>query len=145
MSWLNDHATTILTYWGAVWALASVLQGVPISWVQKACHVVLALSPGDFVKAIKTVGAGVVPPVAGACLILLVRCTPAQQATASNDLAKALTVEQTVCLAANFLPGTSHTVAIAGCAIAEAATTAAEDFLARIEAARATRDAGGPG
>jgi hypothetical protein len=80
MMWLESHLTTILTVWSALWALASVLQSVfpsgSVAW--KVCHVVLALSPADFVKALKTVGSGVVPPVAGAMLCLaLVGCASA--------------------------------------------------------------------
>lgn len=72
MTWLQSHLTVILTVWGALWALATALQSAfPAASVPyKVVHVVLAVSPLDFMKAIKTMGASLVPPVAVLCLIV---------------------------------------------------------------------------
>lgn len=65
-------------------------------------------------------------------------CTPSQVAQADADVTKALAGEQLVCLAANFLPGTERATAIVACQIGEALTSAADAFLQKVEASRAT-------
>lgn len=63
-------------------------------------------------------------------------CTPAQEATADKDLTKLLGYENTLCLAANFLPGVARADAILGCQIGEGLTSAADELLRVIEARR---------
>jgi hypothetical protein len=77
MTWLMQHTTQILFVWGVIWALSTALQNVfpPGSALFKACHVVLALSPLDFVKAMKQLGLALVPPLA---VMLLVGCGGSQ-------------------------------------------------------------------
>lgn len=85
MTWLQLHWTDILTVWGVLWALASTLQGAfPVASVpSRVCHAILAVSPLDFVKAIKAMGGALVPPVAAVLLIVVVGSTSACAPAAS--------------------------------------------------------------
>lgn len=73
-----------------------------------------------------------------AALAAVTSCTPAQVAQADADVTKVLAGEQLVCLAANFLPGADRAAVIVGCQIGEAPTSAADAFLQKVEADRAT-------
>lgn len=89
MTWLNAHWTDILTVWGGVWALATVLQGSfpPGSVGYRVCHVILALNPGDFVKASKQLGSQLVPPTMALLLVFGLStsaCAPAKSAPATD-------------------------------------------------------------
>ena len=91
MMWLQAHLTMILTVWGAVWALATALQSAfpPASWAWKACHAVLAVSPLDFMKAIKTVGTSLVPPAAAILLVLVASTSACGNAAPAKTAAQA--------------------------------------------------------
>lgn len=89
MTWLTAHWTGILTVWGLIWAVATALQNVNVTWVKTACHVILALSPLDVVKALKQLGVALVPPVACLALFLLAcgASTPSPTTSAVEEAA----------------------------------------------------------
>lgn len=92
LSFAQSHAAQILTVWGCLWGAASTLQSVfpPTSAPYKACHVVLALSPLDVVKALRAVGVSIAAPLAGLFLLVGVgvmstaACTPAASPESSS-------------------------------------------------------------
>lgn len=79
--------TNFLTLWGAAWAVASVTQNAakPGTAYWKACHVVLSISPLDFVKAVRTLGSSLVPPVACLALFLLLGCSGQTQTSGTAN------------------------------------------------------------
>lgn len=93
LAYVQAHAAQILTIWACLWGAASTLQSVfpPTSVPYKACHVVLALSPLDVVKALRAIGVSVVAPLTGLLLFVGVAvappaCTPAASPTSSASL-----------------------------------------------------------
>lgn len=89
IAWLQNNMMAILTVWGVLWALSSCLQNVfPVgSWPYKVCHVVLALSPADFAKALKIVGTAMIPPTLALLLVvgvLVSACGGSQTAAAAS-------------------------------------------------------------
>ena len=81
MSYLQSHFTQILTVWGVLWAIASALNVANVfkdgTVGFRIVHFFLAISPGDFVKALKQLGGALVPPMMLLALVALVASTSA--------------------------------------------------------------------